>query len=264
MAQTAGVSLADMAKRMQPWFHNLHLPDGTQTAPDHFLGDYPAYKWQELAPLLPRDMTGWSVLDIGCNAGFYSFELARRGARVMAIDSNAHYLSQAAWAAEVYGLSDRIEFRRMQVYELASMAGTCDLVLFLGVFYHLRYPLLALDIVREKVGRLLAFQTLTMPGPEQGPEVPDLPSAQRAELASEAWPRMAFVEHSMAGDPTNWWVPSPSCVEAILRTRALKVVARPGTEVWLCEPDPQGAPLRGLGFEEEFAAALGRAVQGGG
>lgn len=250
--------LAQVARDMAPWFHNLHLPDGTQTAPNHVLGDFPAYKWAELAPHLPEDLSGWTALDIGCNAGFYSFELARRGAHVTAVDSNPHYLAQAAWAAGAFGLDKRIEFRRMQVYELAREPGTYDLVLFLGVFYHLRYPALAMDIVREKVGRLLAFQTLTISGPAQGPDIEDLPFERRAEMTAEAWPRMAFIERSLAGDPTNWWVPSPSCVEALLRTRALTVVARPGTEVWLCEPDAEGEARRGLEFEAEFHAALGR------
>ena len=58
-----------------PWFHNLHLPDGTETAPAHFLGDFPRYKWQALAPHLPSRLDGWTALDIGCNAGYYSFEL---------------------------------------------------------------------------------------------------------------------------------------------------------------------------------------------
>ncbi len=69
-----------------PWFHNLHLPDGRETAPDHPLGDFPAYKWREIATALPDDLTGWRALDVGCNAGFYSFELARRGADVLAVD----------------------------------------------------------------------------------------------------------------------------------------------------------------------------------
>src|SRR5690348_12631725 len=65
-----------------PWFHNLHLPDGSETAPHHRLGNFPAFKWAEIAPHIPSDLTGWRVLDIGCNAGFYSFELAKRGAHV--------------------------------------------------------------------------------------------------------------------------------------------------------------------------------------
>src|SRR5213075_1703884 len=81
--------------RLAPWFHNLHLPDGTQTCPDHWLGDFPAFKWREIAPHLPADLTGWSCLDIGCNAGFYTFELARRGARVLGIDVDERYLRQA-------------------------------------------------------------------------------------------------------------------------------------------------------------------------
>ena len=78
MADPNTNDLEQRIKELSPWFHNLHLPDGTQTAPDHFLGDFPSYKWREIASCLPEDLTGWRALDIGCNAGFYSFELARR------------------------------------------------------------------------------------------------------------------------------------------------------------------------------------------
>src|SRR5919109_3680597 len=98
---------------LKPWFHNLHLPGGQETAPDHPLGDFPAFKWRELAPALPSDLSGWSVLDVGCNAGFYSIELARRGANVLAIDVDPHYLRQARWAARQFGVAERIEFRQM-------------------------------------------------------------------------------------------------------------------------------------------------------
>lgn len=147
-----------------PWFHNLHLPDGTETAPDHPLGDFPTFKWEQLAPDLPDDLTGWTALDIGCNAGFYTFELARRGATVTAFDVEERYLDQARWAARQYGLSDQVTFQNMQAYDLMHSDATYDLVLFLGVFYHLRYPLLALDIAARKTERMLVFQTLTMPG----------------------------------------------------------------------------------------------------
>src|SRR5215207_9869962 len=102
-----------------PWFHNLHLPDGAQTAPGHALGDFPAFKWAELAPHIPQDLTGWTALDIGCNAGFYAFELARRGASVTGIDVEPLYLAQARWAAKEYQLERQVEFRQMEVYEIA-------------------------------------------------------------------------------------------------------------------------------------------------
>ena len=91
-----------------PWFHNIDL-GGVSTAPDHFLGDYPAVKWRRFAHALPDDLTGKTVLDIGCNGGFYSLEMKRRGAaRVLGIDHDADYLRQARFAAEVTGLD--IEF----------------------------------------------------------------------------------------------------------------------------------------------------------
>jgi tRNA (mo5U34)-methyltransferase len=147
-------------KRLGPWFHNLHLSDAVQTFPQHHFGDFPNWKWQQLAPHLPVDLRGWSVLDIGCNAGFYSFELARRGAEVLGIDGNPHYLAQARWAAALLGLGNVCRFECRQVYDLARMNRQWDLVLFMGVFYHLRYPTLGLDIVAEKVGRHLVFQSV--------------------------------------------------------------------------------------------------------
>jgi 2-polyprenyl-3-methyl-5-hydroxy-6-metoxy-1,4-benzoquinol methylase len=102
-------------------------------------------------PLPRTDLRNWTVLDIGCNAGFYSFELARRGAKVLGIDANPYYLAQARWAAAILGLSDTCRFECRQVDDLTRMNEQWDVVLFMGVFYHLRYPLLGLDIVAEKV-----------------------------------------------------------------------------------------------------------------
>ena len=62
--ESASAMRAD-AMRLGPWFHNLHLPDGSQTAPRHLLGDFPAVKWRQIAPCLPSDLEGWRALDIG-------------------------------------------------------------------------------------------------------------------------------------------------------------------------------------------------------
>src|ERR1051326_2622962 len=77
------------------WFHNLDLR-GVKTAPHHFLGDYPEVKWRHFAHAIPADLSGKSVLDVGCNAGFYSIKMKQRGAeRVVGIDTDGKYLDQA-------------------------------------------------------------------------------------------------------------------------------------------------------------------------
>jgi tRNA (mo5U34)-methyltransferase len=262
--QSRGPDPTDERRRsvaaLGPWFHNLHLPDGVQTAPDHPLGDFPAFKWAQIAPHLPADLSGWSALDVGCNAGFYAFELARRGAAVVGLDPDPHYLAQARWAAAQYGLQDRVAFRRGTVYDLAGEDRVYDLVLFLGVFYHLRYPLLGLDLVARRVGRLLLFQTLTMPGEAVLGPGPDLALDDRAALAEPGWPKLAFIERALAGDPTNWWAPNHAAVEALLRSAGLRVVARPGHEIYACVPDPSGPAYD----PDELLSATGRRPPGPG
>ena len=73
-SETATMNAAEIeskVKELGSWFHNLDLK-GVQTAPGHFLGDYPSVKWRGFRHAVPQDLTGKSVLDIGCNAGFYS------------------------------------------------------------------------------------------------------------------------------------------------------------------------------------------------
>jgi len=243
---SAGIAEID---ELGPWFHNLHLPDGTQTAPNHPLGDFPLFKWRELAPHLPSDLGGWTALDIGCNAGFYSFELARRGAHVVGIDADEHYLRQARWARGQFDLD--VEFRRLTVYELARTDERFDLVLFMGVLYHLRYPLLALDAVAGCVDRLLVLQTLTLEDPVEVEAPEDISLDDRALLEQPGWPRTAFVEHRVAGDATNWWVPNRASVRAMARSAGLDVFAEPLDETFLCRPG---------GLPAEVAAELRHAA----
>jgi tRNA (mo5U34)-methyltransferase len=230
--QSGGAAVDEELRALAPWFHNLHLPDGRQTAPDHPLGDFPAFKWAQIGPALPGDMTGLRALDIGCNAGYYSLALARRGAQVLGIDVDRHYLRQAEWARERFGVAaNQLTLRQMQVYDLARMRETFDIVLFLGVLYHLRYPLLALDIVAERVGDVLVLQTLTMPGEGVAPVPDDLALAERDRMLAPGWPKMAFIERRLEDDPTNWWAPNRACVEAMLRSTGLEPVASPGHEI---------------------------------
>src|SRR5215204_2003138 len=151
--------LAQQILALGQWFHNIDI-GGVQTAPNHFLGDYPRVKWERFQFAIPADLRGKTVLDIGCNAGFYSIEMKRRGAdRVVAIDFDDRYLAQARFAAEVCEAD--IEFRKLSVYDVALLGEKFDIVLFMGVLYHLRHPLLALDLLHEHVTKdLLIFQTM--------------------------------------------------------------------------------------------------------
>ena len=252
-------STAKRVEELGPWFHNLHLPDGSQTAPGHSLGDFPAFKWRQIAEALPHDLTGWTALDIGCNAGFYSFELARRGAEVVAVDSDEHYLRQARWAAAEFGLQARIDFRHQQVYDLGREPEVYDLVLFLGVFYHLRYPLLGLDVVARKTRRLLCLQSLSLPGEAVEEFTDGLGLDERARMLTPGWPQMAFIEHRLANDPTNWWAPNHACIEAMLRSCGMTVVDRPAEEFYLCVPATGANPGE---RDPQYAAALGLAAKG--
>lgn len=241
---------------LAPWFHNLHLPDGTQTAPYHPLGDFPSFKWKQIVEYLPK-IKGWSVLDVGCNAGFYTFELAKRGALVTGIDIDRHYLKQALWALKIFGLSSTASFKKMQIYELAHYNQKYDLVWFMGVFYHLRYPLLALDIISRVTSKILVFQTMCLPGQIDYVENKNVSLFNREVMNQEGWPRLAFVEHSVEDDPTNWWVPNHSAVEAMLRETGFDIIAHPESEIYICEKTSRKVPKRDL-REMEYDAATGK------
>ncbi len=250
------------ADALGPWFHNLHLPDGTQTAPDHPLGDFPRVKWQHLVAVIPADLRGWRALDIGCNAGFYTFELAKRGAQVVAIDVDQHYLDQAQWAARQYNLEQQIEFRRWQIYDLARTDEQFDLILFMGVFYHLRYPLLGLDLVAQRLRRMLVFQSLMIKGHAPYTATDGLGIQDDREVMNDpGWPKLAFIEHTFANDPTNWWVPNTAGAEALLRSAGLRVEQNLGYEMLICAPDPDNRSCVTTWNRAELLAATGRPWQ---
>ncbi len=218
---------------LKPWFHNLDL-NGVPTAPDHFLGDYPSIKWRAFANAIPADLTGMTVLDIGCNAGFYSIEMKRRGAeRVLGIDFDEAYLAQARFAAEVTGRN--IEFRKLSVYDVGVLGERFDIVLFMGVLYHLRHPLLALDLIREHVARdVMVFQSMQRGSAETADVSENYAFWDTVLFNAPEFPKMHFIEQRYADDPTNWWIPNRACVEAMLRSAGFSIEAHPESEVYIC------------------------------
>ncbi|MDB6109519.1 MAG: SAM-dependent methyltransferase [Pedosphaera sp.] len=220
-------------RELGDWFHNLDL-NGVKTAPDHFLGDYPRIKWQGFARSIPADLRGKSVLDIGCNAGFYSIEMKRRGAgRVVGIDSDPGYLAQARFAAQVCGVE--LELRQLSIYDVAQLGEKFDLVLFMGVLYHLRHPLLALDLIHEHVARdLLVFQSMQRGSDAVETVAEDHHFWETEMFERPGFPRLYFIEKKYAADPTNWWIPNRACSEAMLRSAGFEILSHPEAEVFIC------------------------------
>lgn len=236
--------LSQQISDLAPWFHNLRL-NGIQTAPDHFLGDYPNLKYAHFRDAIPADLTGKTVLDIGCNAGFYSMEMKRRGAeRVVGIDSDEHYLKQARFAARTEGL--HIEFQQLPVWDVAALEEKFDLVIFMGVLYHLRHPLLALDLIHEHVCKdLLLFQSMQRGSKNTTALESDYGFEQSAIFDDPDYPKLYFIEGRYCGDETNWWVPNRACAEAMLRSSGFEVLDQPEEEVYLCRWKPINTPPDG-------------------
>jgi tRNA (mo5U34)-methyltransferase len=188
------------------WWHTMELAPGVWTrgaqgAPRDGTAD-------TLKRLhLPASLAGKSVLDVGAWDGFFSFEAERRGAaRVLATD-------QFSWGGGGWGTQDgfrlarealrsKVEDLRIDPMELTpERTGTFDVVLCLGVLYHLRHPLLGLMRVAAVCKELLILETYV-----------DL-------RLGDDFPAMAFYPgDELDGDPTNWWGPNQSGVEALLRT----------------------------------------------
>lgn len=180
------------------WYHTIDLGHGLVTPG---VDDTP----QRTAQLeIPKDLTGKSVLDIGAWDGALSFEAERRGAsRVLATDSYC-------WGGEGWGTKDGFDFARAAIsskvedLEIDPMdlsperVGTFDVVLFVGVLYHMRHPLLALERLASVTRELAIVDT-------------------HVAMTDLDRPVMLFYPNNELNDDwTNWWGPNPAAVEAML------------------------------------------------
>jgi tRNA (mo5U34)-methyltransferase len=184
------------------WFHKLDLGHDIVTG-----------GWSEPAvdklPYfgLPDDMTGMRVLDIGCAEGFFTFEAERRGAReVIGIDSFPDSVRRFHLARDAYGA--RSQAYLTNVYDLSAKTfGTFDLVMYFGVSYHLRHPLLALEKIFDVCSGSILMQTNSFENEGLG----DASASLFHPFGIESGPPEA-----RQLDPTVFWVPNAACVAAML------------------------------------------------
>jgi len=196
------MTVPDLERRVAAhrWYHSIDLGGGIVT---RGIDDTPV----RLARLdLPASLEGLSVLDIGAWDGFFSFECERRGAaRVVATDYYSWHGS--GWGAKAgfelarEALGSHVEDVDVDVMDIApGRLGTFDLVLFLGVLYHLRHPLLAIEKIAAVTRGTLILETVV-------------------DLVGLGRPAMAFYpERELNVDPTNWWGPNQEAVVGMLKS----------------------------------------------
>ncbi len=114
----------------------------------------------------------------------------------------------------------------------------------MGVLYHLRHPLLALDLMYDTVVKdVLIFQSMQRGSNEVEPVKSDYHFWETEIFEQAHFPKMYFIEHRYSQDPTNWWIPNRACREAMLRSSGFEITEHPEQEVYICRrtqlPDSQ-------------------------
>jgi tRNA (mo5U34)-methyltransferase len=205
------------------WFHQIRLYDDYVTPGV----DKTGAKLAALDALgLPQDLTGRRVLDIGAWDGFFSFAMERRGAEVTALDHVAKSVTGFEIAAEA--LNSKVTWRTQNIYQLdPAEIGTFDLVLCLGVIYHLRHVLLGLDRVRGvmRPGADLFVETaaidnhLRLPNGQFGKLVDVAPAVREAALLQ------IYPHRELGNDPTNFFAPNMAGLHGLLQAAEFDVKA---------------------------------------
>jgi tRNA (mo5U34)-methyltransferase len=185
------------------WWHSFELPDGSIVEGKCNLSGLK----ERLAVFpLPSDLTGKRALDVGTWDGWFAFELARRGADVLAIDcwDNPRFREMR----HMLGLDTQVEYRLMDVYDISPEAlGRFDVVMFMGVLYHLKHPLLGLERVCSVTRDLACVDSFVL----REPHTPSLEFEGRLVMEF-------FETDEFGGQTDNWVAPSASSLAAFCRT----------------------------------------------
>jgi tRNA (mo5U34)-methyltransferase len=263
----AGQTTEDVQRRVEElgwWYHHFELPSGVWTGS----GEPPAYdpieRWKLIEPHLPDDLQGKSVLDVGGNSGYFSLRMKQRGAgRCVMVEPVVEFVDQAIFVFEQFDVEVDVVCEDVHAFCLTT-DERFDYVLFLGLFYHLKYPVLVLDRLAEMTKELIFFNShiegvppqaaatdetassalgrvrrfvTRRRGPGHGAKAGEAGDAERDDLQSASFPRMSFLEGAYRGDLSNWWVPNYEALEPLARSAGLKVLARPHPEMLVAEPE---------------------------
>jgi tRNA (mo5U34)-methyltransferase len=190
----------------EQWFHCIDLGNGIKTRDE--LPHLPRL-WSHIQRFVPGDLSGKTVLDIGCNAGYFSVAAKKRNADyVLGVDMSPGYLRQAEFARDVLGLD--IEYKRMSVYDVPNLNRTFDIVFCLGVIYHCTDPFAAARNVANVTGSLAFVESELL---------------ETAEMSDRAAWEFVFPGYqepvAAAGEAErcyNWWFPNMTALRTLFRT----------------------------------------------
>ena len=230
-AGPATAELRVILDKLGPWFHNVPLTRSVGTRME--MPEHPANRWRIIDSFVPQDLSGKTVLDIGVNAGFFSLEMKRRGAeRVLGIDIMPHILAQTRFTSHWFELP--IELFEWDVYDVGAL-GSFDIVVFLGVLYHLKHPLYALEKIESVCKSTLYFQSVVRGSGKDFEPADDYLMSETAVFDLPEYPKLYFVEKSFNGDVSNWWMATRSCLKAMLRVAGFRNIQdTSNTEVLVC------------------------------
>ncbi|NOK60611.1 MAG: 2-polyprenyl-3-methyl-5-hydroxy-6-metoxy-1,4-benzoquinol methylase [Chloroflexi bacterium AL-W] len=210
MASQEQETIAQKIAQFPHWYHQIEVAPGVVTP-----GINATPLVLELLDL-PEDCTGMRALDIGARDGFFSFELEKRGANVLALDYVEPTQTGFAIAKEL--LQSQVEYKVANVYDLnPEDYGTFDIVLFLGVLYHLRNPLLALDKIWSVCSGQLWIESQVIDNAFLDYQSQQLHPLSVVSPNLTTTPIMQFYpQNTLNNDFTNWWAPNMACLTAML------------------------------------------------
>ena len=194
------MKLAERIKELEPWFQHIVFPDGTEVG---------NWRTEETAAILTEgiDLTGKTLLDVGCMSGAMSMLFEQRGAEVTGIEPDYHYYKQACLLREIFGLEFITAYRSLNSvhdsyfekieYGEDDAGEQFDIVVMAGIYYHLQNPIEALHQAWALTGDALLIEGQIIPG--------DKPIAE-------------FILGEYDGDGSNWWFPTMPCLLDWCRT----------------------------------------------
>lgn len=207
------------------WFHSFELSHGIVT-PGANPTDAKAILNDRFS--LPKDLTGKTALDIGALDGPYSFELERRGATVTSLDIQSPDVSGYNTAKAVLGSKN--EYIQGNVYDLNRIMDgrKFDIILFFGVWYHLKHPVLAFEQVSHalKDDGLVLFEGETLKNYAESTNGSDHSDKKLiAGMAESDLPITLYYSGPFKKDQWNWFVPNRACVKEWLETAGMQMTS---------------------------------------